>query len=233
MYRLVKFYVFLITTTLFIPILSNGQFIDVGSGSYTTQFPGTDVAGRNGFPSGTPYLSGEAATKPVPTNDWWSNLIKEAHGGQAFNYPLSYRCYTRGLAINYTMPYGSTPSDYRSPMDGVFDGIIVGVQSLNASSSTASDHSDWTATINWNDGSHDFSALMGHGMPFTYFTKGNSDVASIEIGFNESGASINGNKVIIEDNYRGANYIVYGPAGSTWNNSGNIYTSTLNGQNYW
>src|SRR6187399_3334710 len=50
------------------------QFTSVGSGSYTTAFPGTDQAGRNTFPSGTPGLSGVAATKPVPTNDWWSNF---------------------------------------------------------------------------------------------------------------------------------------------------------------
>lgn len=219
---------------LFISNLSFGQKVEVGDGSYTTQFPGVDAAGRNTFPSGTPYLSGEAATKPVPTNDWWSNLVKEGHGGQAFNYPLSYRCYNRGVAINYTMPYGSSVNDYRSPMDGVFDGIIVGVENLNATTSTVSDHSDWTATINWNDGSHDFSALMGHGMPFTYFTKGNSDAARIEIGFNESGAYIDGNKVVIEDNYRGASYIAYGPSGSTWTKEGsNVYTSSLNGKNYW
>ena len=31
------------------------QIISVGSGSYTNRFPGTDAAGRNGFPSGKPF----------------------------------------------------------------------------------------------------------------------------------------------------------------------------------
>ena len=212
---------------------NTAQIVSVGEGSYTTQFPGTDEAGRNGFPSGTPFVSGEAATKPVPSNDWWSNFIKENYGGQAFNYPLSYRSYARGIAVNYTMPYGSSATDYRAPMDGAYDGFIVGVEGLNASSVTVSDFSDWTVTTNWSDASHNFSALMGHGMPFTYFTKDNDDVALIEIGFNESGVYIDGNKVVIEDNYRDADYIVYGPSGSTWSKSGNIYTSSLNGENYW
>ena len=30
------------------------QVVNVGSGSYTTTFPGVDAAGRNGYPSGTP-----------------------------------------------------------------------------------------------------------------------------------------------------------------------------------
>ncbi|MDA3893438.1 MAG: carbohydrate-binding protein [Salinivirgaceae bacterium] len=211
---------------------SIAQVVSVGSGSYTTTFPGTDEAGRNSYPSGTPYLSGVAATKPVPTNDWWSNLIKEAHGGQAFNYPLSYKSVSNGLVINYTMPAGGGTSDYRQPMSDV-QGIVMGVSNMNTTQSTASDHSDWTATINWNDGSHDFSALMGHGMPFTYFTKGNGDVASVKIGFNLAGAYVSGNKIILENNYGGASYIVYGPAGSSWSLSGDTFTSTLNGKNYW
>lgn len=63
--------------------------VAVGSGSYTTSFPGTDSAGRNGFPSGTPQLSGSALGKPVPTNDWWSKLVKEDHAGNLFNYPMT------------------------------------------------------------------------------------------------------------------------------------------------
>jgi len=47
----------------------NSQTVSIGHGSYTTSFPGTDSAGRNGYPSGTPQLSGNAIGKPVPTND--------------------------------------------------------------------------------------------------------------------------------------------------------------------
>ena len=53
----------------------NGQVINVGKGGYTTTFPGTDVAGRNGFPTGTPYLIDSLKGKPIPTNDWWSSAI--------------------------------------------------------------------------------------------------------------------------------------------------------------
>ena len=53
--------------------------MNLGGGSYTTTFPGTDSGGRNGYPSGSPQISGIAANKPVPTNDWWSKLVKENH----------------------------------------------------------------------------------------------------------------------------------------------------------
>ena len=65
----------------------NAQVVTVGSGSYRTTFPGTDVAGRNAYPSGTPYLSGSAVGKPVPTSDWWSSLVKNGNASNLFNYP--------------------------------------------------------------------------------------------------------------------------------------------------
>lgn len=206
--------------------------VTVGSGSYTTTFPGTDAAGRNTYPSGSPGLSGTAATKPVPTNDWWSNFVKNSHGGQAFNYPLSYKSLSSGIVVNLTVPPGAGPSEYRQPMGDV-NAIVVGVDGLNATQSTAADHTDWTVTMNWNAGGKNFNALMGIGMPFTYFTKGSSDLAKVVVNHNPGGASISGNKIIITNTYNGANFVVFGPAGTVWSGSNGVYTSNLNGKNYW
>ncbi|MGB1243705.1 MAG: hypothetical protein ACPG49_14365 [Chitinophagales bacterium] len=52
---------------LFLTINLTAQNVPIGSGSYTTQFPETDEAGRNGYPSGSPIITGIAATKPAPT----------------------------------------------------------------------------------------------------------------------------------------------------------------------
>ena len=225
-------HVVLLWLCLLLPVALSAQIVPVGSGSYTTAFPGTDQAGRNTFPSGAPTLSGPAATKPVPTNDWWSNLIKVAHGGQAFNYPLSYRSLATGLVVNLTVPPGSGPSEYRQPMGDVA-GIVVGVDGLNATQSTAADHSDWTVTMNWASSGRSFNATIGMGMPFTYFTKSSADVAKVMVNHNPGGATISGNKIIITNNYNGANYVVFGPAGTVWSGSGGVFTSTLNGKNYW
>jgi hypothetical protein len=82
----------IILTAIFSVILittSHAQTVKVGSGSYTNTFPGTDVAGRNGYPSGAPYLIDSLKNKPVPTNDWWSAKVKNAHCDNLFNYPLT------------------------------------------------------------------------------------------------------------------------------------------------
>lgn len=224
-----------ITRILFLSILlgfvqyASAQIVPVGNGSYTTAFPGNDEAGRNGFPSGSPQLSGSAIGKPVPTNDWWSKLIKENHADNLFNYPLSMKTLNAGLIIGNIVPV-STPNGSSQPF-GDAKPIVVGVSGLNASKVTVSDYSDWTVTMSWTQGTHDFSAISGIGMPFVYFTKSDTDVAQVEIF--EGTVTNQDETLIIRDSQSGSDFVVYAPSGSTWTQSGNTYTSDLNGKNYW
>ncbi len=202
-----------------IPALS--QVVPVGSGSYTKTFPGTDVMGRNLIPSGTPQVSGNAIGKPAPTSDWWSALIKNGQASNLFNYPFTMKTKNSGLVVTYI------PS-------GVIDDIepvTVGVTGMTATKTTVSDFSDWTVTMDWNDGIHDFKTTSGVGMPFLYFTKSATDVAQVTV---TSGTVVVSNEMlVITDLRNGADFAVYAPSGSTWTQNGAIYTSTLNGQNYW
>ena len=195
--------------------------VNVGNGSYTTTFPGTDSAGRNGFPSGSPQLSGNAIGKPVPTNDWWSKLIKENHADNLFNYPMTMKTTNQGLIVTY-IPWG---------VIGDSAPIEVGLAGLNTSMTTVSDYSDWTVTMDWSDSSHQLQATSGIGMPFLYFTKDNDDI--VEITVNSGTASIASELLIVENATSGADFVFYAPVGSAWTQSGSVYTSTLNGKDYW
>ena len=193
----------------------------VGEGSYFTHFPGADAAGRNGYPSGTPQLSGKAALKPVPTNDWWSSLVKENHASNLFSYPFAMKTLSKGLIVSY-IPKGVLDD---------LEPIVVGVKGLSAVKATVSDHSDWTVTMNWNDGQHSLSATAGIAMPFLYFTKETKD--EIVITINSGTVKIENEILIIENAKYGKSFAVYAPSGSVWSNNSNVYTSTLNGKNYW
>lgn len=201
--------------------LSSLSQVPVGNGSYTTTFPGTDSAGRNGFPSGSPQLSGNALGKPVPTNDWWSKLVKEDHADNLFNYPMTLKTTNQGLIVTY-IPWG---------VIGDSAPIIVGLTGLNTNKTTVSDYSDWTVTMDWDDGSNNLSATSGIGMPFLYFLKDNANEAAITIN---SGTVTNSSELLIVENAsNGADFVIYAPVGSTWIQNGSTYTSTLNGKNYW
>ncbi len=214
--------------TLFVVTTLTAQ-VAVGNGSYTGNFPGTDSAGRNAFPGGTPQVSGAAASKPVPTNDWWSKIVYDGagHNGQAdnlFNYPLSMKTTTKGLAMTY-IPWGVFGTN------DVDFSIEIGLTGMTTNKTTVSDFSDWTVTMNWNDGTNEMEAISGIGMPFIYFTKNSSASASIKVY--QGTATISGEMLLVENGRSGSDYVVYAPTGSTWSQSGSTYTSTLNGKDYW
>ena len=163
------------------------QTTQVGSASYTNSHPGADAAGRNGFPSGSPQLSGNAIGKPVPTNDWWSKLVKENHADNLFNYPMTMKTTNTGLIVTY-IPFG---------VIGDSAPIEVGITGLNTSKATVSDYSDWTVSMNWKDSNHELKATSGIGMPFLYFEKDTDDI--VEIKVNSGSASISNEILIIEN----------------------------------
>jgi endoglucanase Acf2 len=199
----------------------DAAIVPVGSGSYTTTFPGVDEANRNGYPGGTPQLSGNAVGKPVPSNDWWSKLLIENHAGNLFNYPLAMG----------TLPYGlDIGRVWRAPRDP-FNAVIVGVTGLNASQATVNDYSDWTVTIGWDSGAHSFRATSGIGMPFVYFSKAPTDTASVTVS--NGTVTVMDEILLITDSEDGADFAVYAPVGSIWSQSGNTYTSDLFNEDYW
>jgi endoglucanase Acf2 len=224
---MVKQLFFVVRFTLIVSVLFylqvnvKGQFVPVGSGGYTTVFPGVDEAGRNTYPEGTPKLSGAAIGKPIPTNDWWSAKLNSNHVSNLFNYPYTLKTVNEGLVVSY-IPWGVI-DDYLP--------VTAGVVGLNASQSTISDYSDWTVTLEWNDGSHSFQAISGIGMPFLYFTKSSTDVAQVKV--NSGNVTISDEMLIIANAHNNADFAVYAPTGSTWIQSGQYYTSDLNGENYW
>lgn len=198
------------------------QKVSVGSGSYTKTFPGNDQAGRNAIPPGTPQLTGNALGKPVPTNDWWSKLLQENHASNLFNYPFTLRTVEQGLVVSY-IP--------RGVIDDLLP-VTVGVSGLSASRATISDYGDWTVSMNWSSGNHSFETTAGIGMPFLYFTKGSADVAAVTV--TSGTVEISDEILIIKKAKNGADFAVYAPKGSVWEKgSGGVYTSTLNGKNYW
>ena len=203
------------------PVGMDAQVVPVDQGSYTLTFPGVDAAGRNSFPQGTPQISGNAVGKPIPTNDWWSAKLNNNHVSNLFSYPYTLKTVNEGLVVSY-IPWG--------PIDA-FLPITVGVTGLNASQATISDYSDWTVSLNWQNGAHEFEATAGIGMPFLYFEKASTDVAEIIIS--EGTAVIAGDRILVTDARNGADFIIFGPAGTVWTQNGTTYTSSLNNKDYW
>ena len=102
------------------------------------------------YPSGEPQISGPAIDKKIPTNDWWSKLIKENHADNLFNYPLALKTTPQGLVASY-IPWGVY--DDQEP-------IVNGILNLNATKSKVYDFSDWTVTMEWGNDDNFFELLQ-------------------------------------------------------------------------
>ncbi len=204
-------------------ITASAGIENVGSAGYFTTFPGTDAANRNGYPQGTPYLSGKAADKPVPTNDWWSNELLNAHGQSMFNYPLALKPVDAGLVIVRNMTQQAITSE--NPM-------IVRLQGMSSPATTVCDYSDWTVTFRWDgNGGSAMEATAGVGMPFVYFTR--EGQSPVEIAVTSGSISADGNIAVISGAYNRADYALYAPSGARWTVEGNVLRSDLGGKDYW
>ena len=210
------------------PVLSLAQFVSVGSGGYSTQLPPADAAGRNAAPIGTPRISGAAVSKPVVTSDWWTGLLSSSESNW-YNYPLSLKAVATGLVMSYTF-LGQGVEDSRQPMSPE-QPILMGVKGLSVTYPTVSDYTDWTVTSSWEDGTHQFSATMGMGMPFVYFKKGSGDSAIVTI--TSGTVTVLNEMILVSNSISGSNFAVYAPSGSVWIKSGSTYSSSLSGKNYY
>ena len=196
----------------------------VGSGSYATVHPGFDEANRNKVPRGLPQVSGPAAERPIPTNDWWSNVLYENQTGNLFAYPIAMRTKMDGLALAY-VPKG--------PMID-FDPIRVGVGSISSEKTTVSNYSDWTVTMRWGMDEEYFEATAGIGMPFVYFHKKSGQDVKITIHQAFGNVTVKDEMLVVEKGFNGVSFVIYAPAGSQWvAGADNTYTSTLAGKDYW
>ena len=134
---------------------------------------------------------------------------------------MALKTVNKGLVVSY-LPWGVY--DDQEP-------IIIGLSGLSSSKAKVYDFSDWTVTLDWTDENNSLQATSGVGMPFIYFNKDTNSEVEIEVNLGQ--VTVLSEKMIIEDARNGADFVIYAPTGSSWQQSGNKYTSSLNGQNYW
>ncbi len=200
----------------------SAEIVQVGSGSYTTVFPGTDVAGRNSYPNATPLVTGDAAKRPIPTNDWWSSKLNTSVPNNMFNYPLGVRTLMEGFDMQKTMT-GQSQSVEKS--------ILMSTTGVTNAEPKVSGHTDWTVTFNRTQDGKWMEATYGVGMPMAYFTK-SDNAGDVTVSINGQ-ASVDGNILLVKGSYNGASFAIYAPSGSTWTVNGKTATSNLGGRNYW
>lgn len=209
----------LVVTTfcLFASFVFFGQeVVSVGAGSYASfPLPSENVSTFANRALNVP----EGNTKPIPTNDWWTQVLTENYAGNLWAYPLIIRPQSYGAQLYFPVNWQGQDmvKDYPVTLRGT---------NFNPSKNIAKEWHDWGLTVNMQDGDKVMDITLGNGIPMAWFEITGFD-ARIEFGngatyFNEDGTiatfPFTGNKLAVV--YGGKRYGVYAPDNTSFTRTG-------------
>lgn len=103
--------------------------------------------------------------RPIPTNDWWTDLIANQFSGALWSYPAMCRTSDAGLEICYPSYWYDNGTEVKSRSS-----LKVGAQNFTASEARAYDWHDWDVEVLFPaaSGNGSMLATLSHGSPFTW-----------------------------------------------------------------
>ena len=172
------------------------------------------------------YLT-ERENQPIPTNDWWTNLITEQYSGNLWSYPQMIKATSAGLDIQQPSFWIQDGTEMKSNTV-----LTVGGDKFKPVSAVAEHWHDWDVEFSMKEGNKQMYVTMAHGTPFTWIeTQGisptlqlqksgwtdadyqDSETRYLDAQGNEITGTYQGSQLIME---RGGDlYGVYLPQGST------------------
>ena len=113
------------------------------------------------------YLT-ERDNQPIPTNDWWTNLITEQYSGHLWSYPQMIQAQNAGVDIQQPSFWIEDGTEMKSNTI-----LSVGGEKFSPVSAVAEHWHDWDVEFSMKDGKKEMYVTMAHGIPFTWIeTKG-------------------------------------------------------------
>ena len=230
--------------------LAAQQVVKVGKGSYASYTPlnmcysedhAPDAYGWKGDKSRYMqtrklYIT-ERENQPIPTNDWWTNLMTEQYSGHLWSYPQMLQAQSTGLDIQQPSFWIADGTEMKSNTI-----LTVGGDKFMPASAVAEHWHDWNVAFSMKDGADkEMYVTMAHGVPLTWIeTKGfrptlqlaksgwtdtdyqDSDTRYYDASLREITSDAKTDRLIME---RGGDlYGVYLPKGSSVLLSGNSLT---------
>ena len=172
------------------------------------------------------YLT-ERQNQPIPTNDWWTNLITEQYSGHLWSYPQMIQATANGMDIQQPSFWIEDGTELKSNTV-----LSVGGEKFKPASAVAEHWHDWDVEFSMKDGNKQMYVTMAHGTPFTWMeTKGitptlqlqksgwtdkdyqDTDTRYLDAEGRAIGNTYEGSQLIMERG--GELYGIYLPAGST------------------
>lgn len=156
------------------------EVIHVGGGSYASYPPAHEGGNPASMLTRTIYVTDPGA-KPVPTNDWWTDMLVSQYAGQMWAYPLTISADANSLNVYYPVIFvaSGTQMELGTPLEiaGLVDpsakdgasGDKAYTDPFSAVDARASDWSDWLVRFQLaQSATKKMDVTMGHGLPCTW-----------------------------------------------------------------
>ncbi|ASZ13836.1 discoidin domain-containing protein [Chitinophaga pendula] len=148
--------------------------VKVGAGSYASFPPASENIDWNNdgqgdlypFVFNNPiYVAENKKGKPIPTNDWWTDLIIERYGGLLWAYPLVADPEPDGARVYF--PNSFVPDGSNMAYGGY---MKIGAAGYTPDKAIAKDWSDWAVVMGMPDSIHNknIDYTIAHGIPFIW-----------------------------------------------------------------
>ncbi|NNU28034.1 glycosyl hydrolase [Isoptericola sediminis] len=203
---------------------ASADVVDVGSGSYTTDPVGPTPEGCAAVTADArAFVTPDAPSTPLPTNDWWSSLAYKfsdcRFSTPLHAHPASFKPTNTGLGIGYTTEPTLSTNEYHYAYS---QDVLAGVSGLSAQDVKVADWTDWTVTPVWDDGQQALRATIGHGLPISWFeaTGGDAQLTTqgpASVWLDEPGR--------IGFTSGGSDYLAVAPEGVSWSVRGRSVTA--------
>jgi endoglucanase Acf2 len=178
------------------------------------------------------------ANAPVPTNDWWTNILTSQFAGDMYVYPQKLNDSATGVAFSSYNGVGANTAGNTIIQTGQ-QSVVFGATSTSFTEDALLDYGDWTVHYRMLAAAGSMDVTMGRGIPYTWYEY-NSLTPTITL---HTGSDANQNAFTIydgsgnvqsgtftADHFRvdtGAEQIgVFAPAGTTFTRSGSTFTVT-------
>lgn len=157
------------------------QVVHVGRGSYASYTPlinckstrhaqewGTYKGDQSAWMQRRKLYINERSGQPIPTNDWWTNLITEQYSGHLWSYPQMVQAESNGVDVQ-------RPSFWITGGTEMKSNTILAVtgEDFQPDSAVADSWHDWDVEFTMNDGDKQMKTTLVHGMPFTWIEMSN------------------------------------------------------------
>ena len=258
-----KIKLFLVCSML-LPLTAQAQEpVMVGKGSYAEYTPLSKSKTNEHGGDQSMYMQYrdlyivEEAGVPIPTNDWWTDLIngdRGRSGKEVTGHLWSYPQYVQGMKYGLDIHYPKYWVDNGTEMKAQSKLLVKGGDDFNATKPLAEKWSDWTVTFSETSGTKKMTTTLAHGVPFTWIemtnieptitvVKTGNDGAdnllsgSVSVDFTDgTGHSLTGTQTLSQFIVKVSNaattdlYGIYLPAGSSITIDGSEATVSYSGE---